>query len=298
MLNFAPLTLEDIPTVRPFLALQHSRICDYSIGGIFMWRDFFQTRFTVFHNALLFQVRYLSGVSAFTVPLAPSQEDFTAAVDEIERYCREYELPLIFCTVPENVLPVFRDRYPSAFIQPSRDWFDYLYRTEDLASFHGKKYDGQRNHIHKFKRLFPDYVFHEITEENLPKVRAFYDGFAELYEKPSELAREESTKVKELLKNYKEYGLFGGIITVEENIVAMSIGERINDTLFVHIEKADIRYNGAYQMIVQEFLQHFAHAGDLYVNREEDVGDEGLRKSKLSYHPTALLEKSIVLADN
>jgi hypothetical protein len=298
MLNFKPLTLDDIPTIRPFLKYQQSRICDYSIGGIFMWREFFKTRYTIYHGVLIFQVTYLSGVTAFTVPLAPNPEGITIALAAIEQHCRETNLPLVFCTVPANVLPRFRERYPSAFIQPSRDWFDYLYLTEDLISFRGKKYDGQRNHINKFRKMVPDYSFEEITEENLPQVCEFYDNFAELYEKPSELAREESSKVKELLRNYDKYGLFGGVIKGDGQIISMSIGERVNDTLFVHVEKADIRYPGAYQVIVQEFLKHFAQEGDTYVNREEDVGDPGLRKSKLSYHPTTLLEKSVVLVGN
>jgi hypothetical protein len=295
MLNFAPLTLNDIATVRPYLKFQQSRICDYSIGGIFMWREYFHTRFTIFHDALLFQVRYLSGITAFTVPLGERPEDCLAAMEQLELYCKKKELPLVYCTVPDNVLPMFRERYPAAFIQPSRDWFDYLYRTEDLKSFRGKKYDGQRNHIHKFQRLYPDYAFEEITEENLPRVSAFYDNFVVYYGKPGDLAQEESSKVKELLENYALYGLFGGVVAVQGKIVAMSIGERVNDTLFIHVEKADIEYPGIYQVIVQEFLKHFAREGDEFVNREEDVGDEGLRRSKLSYHPVSLLEKSTVL---
>jgi hypothetical protein len=106
----------------------------------------------------------------------------------------------------------------------------------------------------------------------------------------------ESDKVGELLENYGQYGLFGGFLTVGGEIVSFSVGERVNDTVFVHVEKADIRYTGVYQVMVQEFLKHFAREGDLYVNREEDVGDEGLRKSKLSYHPAELLEKSVVRA--
>lgn len=298
MLNFAPLTLKDIPSVEPFLKFQQSRICDYSIGGIFMWRNYFHTRFTVFEGALLFQVRYLSGSTAFTIPLGPDRQSCLAAVEQIEQYCREKELPLVYCTVPDNVLPKFRERYPNALIQPSRDWSDYLYRTEDLVSFRGKKYDGQRNHIHKFKKLYPDYSFEEITAENLPQVCGFYDDFVEKYEKPGGLAHEESVKVKELLQNYSLYGLFGGFIAIGEKIAAMSIGERVNDTLFIHVEKADIEYPGIYQVIVQEFLKHFAREGDEFVNREEDVGDEGLRRSKLSYHPTALLEKSTILVGN
>lgn len=295
MLKFASLTLNDIPVVQPFLRYQQSRICDYSIGGIFMWRDYFHTRFTVYEGALLFQVRYLSGVTAFTVPLGPSRQACLAAVEQIELYCKENGLPLVYCTVPENVLPKFRERYPGALIQPSRDWSDYLYRTEDLLAFRGKKYDGQRNHIHKFAKMFPDFAFEEITPENLPQVRAFYDDFAYRYEKPGELAQEESGKVKELLQHYDCYRQFGGVLTAGGRIVAMSIGERVNDTLFVHIEKADIEYPGVYQVIVQQFLKRFAREGDTYVNREEDVGDAGLRRSKLSYHPAALLEKSTVL---
>lgn len=295
MLNFIPLTLSDIPTIQPFLRYQQSRICDYSIGGIFMWRDYFHTRFAIYEGALLFQVRYLSGVTAFTIPISPNRKSCLAAIEQIELFCKEQDLPLVYCTVPDNVIPLFRERYPEALIQPSRDWSDYLYLAEDLMNFRGKKYDGQRNHIHKFKKLFPDFAFQEITADNLPRVRAFYDDFAYRYEKPGDLAQEESDKVKELLLNYDIYGQFGGFLTTGGKIVAMSIGERVNDTLFVHIEKADIEYPGVYQVMVQEFLKHFAQEGDVYVNREEDVGDEGLRRSKLSYHPVALLTKSTIL---
>ncbi len=292
MLNFKDLTLGDIKTFQPFLCYQKSRTCDYSIGGIFMWRDFFRSQFVIFQNTLILKVRCLSGATAFSVPLG---ENMAAALEELESYCRETRLPLVYCTVPDNILPVFRERYPRAFIQPSRDWSDYLYRTDDLLSFKGKKYDGQRNHIHKFHRLYPDSRFVEITEENLPRVQEFYRNYTEAYQKPGELAGEESAKVSELLRCYAEYGLFGGFVEAGGKIVSMSVGERVNDTLFVHVEKADIRYDGAYQVTVQEFLKHFARESDKYVNREEDVGDEGLRRSKLSYHPVALLEKNIVL---
>lgn len=291
MLKFANLTLNDIPSVKPFLELQRSRICDYSIGGIFMWRDYFNTQFTVFQDTLIFKVRYLGGETAFPIPLGKNQE---AAFEQIELYCRENGLPVHYCTVPKNILPSLQSRYPKAVVQPSRNWFDYLYKTQDLLTFKGKRYDGQRNHINKFKKMYPDYEFEEITEENLERVRTFYEDFAETHEKVSSLAKEESSKVKELLQNYNQYGLFGGFVTVDGQIVAMSIGERINDTLFVHVEKADTNYLGAYQMIVQEFLKHVAREGDEFVNREEDVGDAGLRKSKLSYHPVELLEKSTV----
>ncbi len=293
LLHFKTLTLSDIPVVKPFLKWQDSRICDYSIGGIFMWRDYFKTYFTIYRNTLIFKVKYLGGVMAFPVPIG---ENPAAAMDQIEDYCRRNGLPLIYCTVPAGALPALKRRYPALSAEPNRDWFDYLYRTEDLLSFRGRKFDGQRNHIHRFQRLCPGYSFREITDGNLDAVRSFYAQFAEEHQKASPVAREESAKTMELLERYGQYGLFGGFLWTGDRIAGVSIGEIVGDTLFVHVEKADTRYTGVYQVLVQEFLKHFATERTVYVNREEDVGDAGLRKSKFSYHPAALLEKSTVRA--
>ena len=291
MLNFAKLTLNDIETVRPFLRFQKSRICDYSVGGIFMWREYFKTQFTIFRNTLLFKVRYLNGTTAFTVPIGENQQE---ALIELEGYCRENFIPLVFCTVPDNSLGLLAERYPRATVKQERNWYDYLYRTQDLIDLKGRKYDGQRNHIHKFHKLYPNFLFKKINEENLTYVKDFYAELHKSHQKPSPIAKEESYRTAELLDNYKKYGLFGGCIVTDETIVSMSIGERVNDTLFVHVEKADTRYQGVYQVTVQEFLKYFAGESDTFVNREEDVGDAGLRKSKLSYHPAELLKKSTV----
>ena len=99
----------------------------------------------------------------------------------------------------------------------------------------------------------------------------------------------------EVLENHKKYNMLGGYLEVDGKTIGYSFGEIIGDTLFVHIEKADVSYHGAYQMLTNSFLREFA-AGDSvkYVNREEDCGDEGLRKSKLSYHPVELIEKTTV----
>ncbi len=293
MLQFKTLSLSDIPAVRPFLDRQNYRICDYTIGGIFMWRDYFKTYFTVYRDTLIFKVKYLGGVTAFAVPIG---EDPEGAMGQIEACCRESSLPLLYCTVPAEALPALKRRYPDASAQPNRDWFDYLYRTEDLISFRGKKYDGQRNHVHRFQRLYPDYSFQEITAENLGAVRSFYAQFAKEHQKAGPVAREESAKVMEVLDHYGLYGLFGGCISAGGKIVAISVGETVGDTLFVHVEKADTQYPGVYQVLVQEFLKHFATEKTVFVNREEDVGDAGLRKSKFSYHPVRLLEKSTVRA--
>ena len=100
-----------------------------------------------------------------------------------------------------------------------------------------------------------------------------------------------------MLDNYQTYDLLGGVLLVDGQIAGFSLGEIIGDTLFIHIEKADRDYEGCYQMLVAQFAQHFAGEGVAFLNREDDTGDPGLRTSKLSYRPVALLEKYTVTVD-
>ena len=182
---------------------------------------------------------------------------------------------------------------PGYIARANRDWFDYLYRAEKLSTLAGKKLAGQRNHKNFFLKNHTDWCFEEITDENLDEVQAFFDSFCSENHKDSEYFRHEVEAVHEVLQNRKTYGFMGGLIRAEGKICAFSFGERIGDTLFVHIEKADRNLRGAYQMMVSEFVRRFGGDAE-FVNREEDVGDPGLRYAKESYHPHALLAKYIV----
>lgn len=291
MLEFKKLELEDIELVQQYLNGQNTRLCDSTIGGIFMWRNYFQVEFVIYKNTLLFKVRYLDGKIAFTMPVG---ENVKEALAEIKEYCINQKIELHFCVVSKAQLEVLKENFPSMEAETERDWYDYLYDSQDMATFKGRRYSGQRNHMNKFKALYPEYRFEEITKDNLEEVIAFFEAFSTAHQKDSETAIEESKMVLELLKKYDIYKQMGGLIRVEDKIVAISVGEIVGDTLFIHIEKADRDYQGSYQMIVNQFAAHYVNEDVNYVNREEDVGDEGLRKSKLSYHPVELLEKYTV----
>lgn len=290
MLNFRKLQLEDVEVVRAFLNKSKSRICDYTIGGLFMWRDYFDTEFVVDDGTLFFKVKYLRNETAFTVPVCG---DIESGISKLKEYCKEKSLPLKFCTVSSENIELLRGYCDIKELVSERAWFDYLYLSEDLVKLSGRRYSGQRNHINKFNKLYPGYSFCEIDEGNLPAARAFIDEFFNHGEDLNDIGTEEMRKVYEVFDNYSVYKLHGGMIVVDGEIVAISVGEIVNDTLFVHIEKSNREYQGSYQVMVNEFAKHFA-SGLLYINREEDVGDEGLRTSKLSYHPVKLLEKSTV----
>ena len=294
MLTFEPITADNILKTAEYFKYKISRTSDYTVGALYMWRDFYNTSFTIYDDMLLFKVKFLNR-TAFTLPIGNGS--LAKAMDAIKEYCHVNEIPLWFCTMPEEALPVlvneFQGNIPSP---PNRDWADYLYNASDLAEMVGRRYSGQRNHINKFKKLYPDYNYQRITSENLPRVINFLLDYAKNRGKEASLAQEELSRTLELMPYLDTFKLPGGFIEVDGNIAAMSVGEVVNDTLYSHIEKANRDYEGSYQMIVKEFSgDMMASYGIKYINREEDVGDEGLRTSKLSYHPIQLLDKYCVI---
>lgn len=289
MLEFQPLTLRDITVLRPYFHRQPSRICDSTIGGTFLWRDYFQTAYAE-HNGTLFLRSALpeTGEHFYSVPM---DGDVPAALRLLKEHCDRAGEPLVLSTVPEEELPMLRALWPDARIETIPAWADYLYHADDLKALEGKKYATQRNHISKFNRLYPDWRFEPITKDNLDAVRAFFAWFDENREKDAATYQEDERKAHEVLDNFDLYGFVGGALWVEDRIIAMTLGEVVSDTLYVHIEKADTRYPGAYTMIVREFARYACTEGVRYINREDDAGDEGLRQSKLRWRPCGLLDK-------
>ncbi|HKL80401.1 MAG TPA: phosphatidylglycerol lysyltransferase domain-containing protein [Mobilitalea sp.] len=294
MLTFEPLNADNIMKAAEYFKYKISKTSDYTIGAMYMWRDFYNTSFTIYDDMILYKVKFL-GRTSFTFPVGGGSLD--KAMNALKEYCREKGIPFWLCTIPEEALPTLVEQYKGTIPgTPSRDWADYLYLSEDLAEMAGRRFSGQRNHINKFKKLYPDFRYQRITSENLSRIVDFLMDYQANYSKDSDLAREELNRSLELLPYLVQFNLPGGFIEVEDKIVAMAIGEVIKDTLYCHIEKANREYQGAYQMIVKEFSKDISTSeGIKYINREEDVGDEGLRTSKLSYHPIQLLNKYCVI---
>lgn len=291
MLEFQKLELEHIPLIRPYFLRQERRMCDCTIGSTLMWRDYFDNCFAIVDDTLMFRSRYLDGQYAFTVPIGANVD---GALDMLEAYCGEQGIGLEFCTVAPADLDMLKQRWPGLTVEDNRDWYDYLYESRDIVEFAGKKYANQRNHIRRFERDCPDWNFERMTEKSMDEVREFYCRFLQERDKESETAQAEVGKVFEVLDHYDEYGFLGGILRAEGKIVGISMGEIVRDVLFVHIEKADTSYSGVYQKLVNCFAREFVTDEVRFINREEDVGDPGLRKSKLSYRPVKLLEKYTV----
>jgi hypothetical protein len=185
------------------------------------------------------------------------------------------------------------DRYGMELrITNHRRWKDYFYNAQDFVTYAGKKFSGQRNHVNKFKKLNPDYQFVELTGADLKDIYSFLDEFkVRQLSKGTVMAREELESTYAVLEHADEFGLVMGGLRIGEKLVALSVGEKCGDQLIIHIEKGLTDYEGVYPTMANEFAKHFVTDGILYINREDDAGDAGLRKSKLQYNPICLIDK-------
>jgi hypothetical protein len=294
-LRFFPFDRTAALIVAPFFNARADRFCDRTVGVNYMWRVPFDGAYAITNGCLILKVSYgVKGVH-FTYPIGQNPE---AAMDVLEDYCHEIGLPLQFASVSEPEIEELKARYPQITVSANRDFFDYLYHYEDLATFAGRRYSAQRNHINRFVKQWPNWEYRPPTREDIPAAQAFLREWIERKAADGPLSRSEEIEARgcaDLLDAMHDFGMSGGLITVNGAIAAFSIGEILGDTLFVHCEKGDTRFPGVYQMMVREFAAHSAAPSLRYINREDDSGDLGLRQSKLAYRPCALLEKSIVV---
>lgn len=290
MMEFKNIEIEAIPIIKQYIDKIISATCDYTIGGIYMWRDFFKMQYAIEDDSLFLRLQDSVGNEYYNIPLS---ENVQGALDYLTNELRKTKDLISFCTVPEAYLSLLEKNYCVKSITPQPEYFDYLYTTEDFVGLPGKKYSRQRNLIHQFTRLSEDWSFQQIMPEDISEVRKFF--LTECLTKDTNpIAQEEQKMVLEVLDNFEIYAMIGGLLKVDDNIVGFSLGEIYDDTLFVHIEKADRNYKGVYQMLAHQFALHFANGKVTYINREEDMGDLGLRKAKESYHPVKMLKKFTV----
>lgn len=283
MLDFRPVTLDDAPLLRRLLGGE-GRICDSTAGTVLMWRRYFDTRIAFAGETAVLRASY-RGRDVFTRPFGPDPD---GAVGAIIDFARENSLPAEFGFIDEESAKHLAERFGAAVTQDA-DGADFLYPAENFIAYAGKHLREKRNHLYQFRREYPDAVFEPISDANIHEVMSFFDSYCAENGSDEALAATENDICREVLENRGSYGFLSLALRIDGVIMAFTAGEVAGDTLFVHIEKADRNTRGAYQAIASEFVKSVP--GVSFVNREDDSGDPGLRKSKMSYRPCALLGK-------
>ena len=288
-MDFKPLQLSDLPRIRPLFHELGSRTCDFSAGGMFMWRDFFHMEFAFEDGAFFSRLRGDGQEHYYSLPLS---SDIGASIRKL--VAGNAGSSTKFCTIPEMYVPLFSEAGHVRSVIEQPDFFDYIYAADELITLKGKKYSGTRNQISQFIRNVDAWEFREIRKEDIGPVCDFFNRTYLPGSGTGAYEREENAKVLEVLENMDAYGMTGGVLFADHAIAGFSLNEVIGDTLYTHIEKAARQFKGVYQMLMNQNAAAFAGDGILYINREEDMGDPGLRKSKLSYHPIEQLKKYII----
>lgn len=292
-LRFKKINSSDMDTIWPYLNLETGRTTDFSYGGILMWVDFYHYEYCIYNNTL-----FIKGLSeenryspSFSLPLG--NYDLKDNLTLLRDYCLEKHIRLQFSAIPEAALRQFELLKPVC-IEELKDYADYLYPANQLCTLTGKKMAKKRNHCNRFESEHPDWRLIPISSDNLKDAMDFMDLYDT--ERDNSLhAEAESILSRNMIEKITmgDKHLIGALLVDGNRVIALSIGDIKNDTLFIHVEKADRMISGSYEFINKSFASQIcaSHPEILYINREDDCGDMGLRMAKESYHPLTLLKK-------
>ncbi|MBQ9081297.1 MAG: GNAT family N-acetyltransferase [Clostridia bacterium] len=300
-MQFEPLTEQSLESLTPYFAQQTTRMSTYSGAYQFMWnRELFSPDYAIVGRCVVFKGRR-GGKNYFFYPVSRggNVDEELEAIEEIEKYCRKNYYKLQFTNVPEERVGLLCSRYASGMhVETVRTWYDYLYETKDFKTFAGKKFSGQRNHINKFYRTYPDAAFKIFQPGDEKKILDFLNEFEKTqFRKDDYMAVKELSMVKKLVPNFTRFNQCCGYMEAGGKIISVAAGEVCGDTLMQHVEKALRGYEGVYPATAQAFVRAFADEGVKYLNREDDAGDLGLRKSKLQYNPCGMVKKYTLEVD-
>jgi uncharacterized protein len=287
---FKPLELEDRDTIHPILWAYQPETSELTFTNLFIWRSHYGFSWSLAGEWLILTASP-PGEEAFAFPpIGPSPR--SDKVFEALRWLKEekgVEKPRIERADSRLVSELSGDtRFK---VEPLRDHFDYVYKTEDLIQLAGGAYRAKRNHINYFLRSY-SYAYEEFSAKHLNACLDMTGGWCEVRRCEEDLnLMGEWDAIREALTNFRSLELTGGVILVDSRVEAFTLGERLNnETTVVHIEKANMEIRGLYAMINQQFCEK-QWKGVPYINREQDLGEPGLREAKLSYNPNRLTEK-------
>lgn len=291
MIEFRSITMEDKPEFERLLLDSPVRGCEYSFANLFLWG---RQRMAFLHGHVTAFSQY-DRKSVYLFPVGTG--DLKKAVDCIIHDAQARDIPCRLAGLTEEDCGTLERLYPNRFrFHTDRNSFDYVYAINDLADLAGRRFQRKRNHLNRFLQQNPAAVTEPITDENISEVREMVEQWyaLRLREDPTKDFHLESTAIRKALQHRKMLGMEGLVLRVDGKIAAMTLGSPLSETVFdVHFEKALDRYDGAYAAINRAFARYLRekYPSLAYLNREDDMGLEGLRKAKLSYHPAYLQEK-------
>lgn len=287
--------LTDKELITEYLLKAPERNCDRTFANIYLWAKHYHVDFAKFENVILFHDKTQKYKFAFP---AGDYKDVKTSLEHLMQMAEEEGENFSLYGITHEQFDMLEEWFPGKFqIEFNRDLSDYVYETEKLRGLVGKSYHGKRNYINRFKINFADnWKYEKMTEDNIEDCFQMALKWRNLNNcDEDENKNAEMCVAMNSLRLFKELELEGCLIRANNEVVAFAMGEQVTeDTFIVHIEKAFADVEGAYAIVNQQFVENNMIGRFKYVNREEDVGQEGLRSAKLSYKPVFLIDKGLV----
>lgn len=291
MIDFKPIRLEDKDRYQHYLLDGNDRSCEYSFVNLYLWG---RQNATIIHDHMvLFSQFNRKSVYPYPVGTAEKKPVLDAIIADAKERGISCRITSLSAEAKENLETL----YPGMFrFHCDRDGYDYVYDINDLADLPGKKYQKKRNHCNRFRTDYPGYHVEPLTDDNLPKVQEMLSAWYEAKEQenPDSDFLMEKVALNKALKHYQELDLDGLALFDGERMLGFTMGSRLShDTFDIHFEKAWGDVNGAYAIINYEFARYLRdkYPEIRFLDREDDMGIEGLRIAKERYFPHHMVEK-------
>lgn len=294
-INLKKLTCADKKTFDKFFGARYCENAEYTFTNLFMWRDMMNFRWAVEDEVLYMFSTNEKYFSAWQ-PIG-SQDKMQDAITKILRVGEKNrgDRQFMFVVVEKSFAEELEKYSQAKFnVTADRDNFDYVYLAQDLINLSGRKFHSKKNHLNAFKKEYPDAKYLPITEEIIPQCREELNIWSETHKRANPddpFIGYEQAAIHEIFDHFDAFNLRGGAILINDKVVAFTFGEKLNsDTAVIHVEKADQNIRGIYAAINQAFVEN-EWSDMIYINREEDMGIDGLRQAKESYRPIKMIEK-------
>jgi len=290
MIDFKTVSLGDKAWIDRLIKLEDSKNADCNFTNIFVWDDSFHQEVAEYCDRLLIKLM-CHGTPFYAFPIGAG--DLKPVIEALREDAQSHGAPLKIRGITRENVALLEEHFPQKFeIIEDADVFDYVYTLEKMALLTGKKLHGKRNHINRFVED-NNWSFDAIGADDIPLCIKLCQQWLEEGNGHGNV-HAEHLALKRVFENYFALGLEGGVLRSDGEAIGFTIGERLNsDTYIVHFEKAVGHIQGAYAMVNRQFARYVVEKyPDLrYVNREDDMGMENLRKAKRSYYPEFMIEK-------
>ena len=289
MIDFKPITVSDKPIYEEYLRVSRPRGCEFSFLNVYLWGE---QSFALLNGCLVLLSRF-NKTCYYSYPFGNG--DVLKTIHDIIADSRERGIPCCLNGLLPEEKAFIEEHFPDVFVfSTSLDSYDYVYDIDNLATLAGKKYHGKRNHINCFYETYPDAVTEPLSPENIADVAKMAKLWYDEREKrvPAHTFERERAALRKLFAEFSTLAPEGLVLKNGDDILAFTVGTPFYaDTFDVHFEKAAADTDGAYTVINREFAKHIKekYPDVRYLDREEDMGLEGLRRAKQSYRPTFML---------